>query len=53
MKHANLSENVGANQNELYPNITLNEDVSLLDLSVQGTRIDFETSIIYYRLFSP
>ena len=36
VKHANLAEHEGANQNELYPNITLKEDTSLLELAVKG-----------------
>lgn len=36
VKHANVGQIIGANENETYPNITLREDISLLDLSVGG-----------------
>lgn len=36
VKHANVDKIVGANQNSAYPNITLREEVSLLDLAVSG-----------------
>lgn len=36
VKHANVGQIIGANQNEEYPNITLREDISLLDLAVGG-----------------
>jgi hypothetical protein len=36
VKHANVDHLVGANENSTYPNITLREDVNLLDLSVNG-----------------
>ena len=36
MKHANLDQIGGANENSAYPNVTLKEDASLLDLAVGG-----------------
>jgi hypothetical protein len=37
VKHANVNQIIGANENATYPNITLREDVSLLDLAVGGS----------------
>jgi hypothetical protein len=36
VKHANVDQIIGANENTVYPNITLKEDVNLLDLAVNG-----------------
>ncbi len=36
VKHANVDQIVGANENTTYPNITLRQDISLLDLAVSG-----------------
>lgn len=51
MKHANVDQIVGANANETYPNITLREDISLLDLAVSGlfiSIIDFNSNILVH-----
>ena len=36
VKHANVDQIKGANQNNTYPNIILKQDVNLLDLAVSG-----------------
>ena len=36
VKHANVDQIAGANANSAYPNITLKEDVNLLDLAING-----------------
>ncbi|CAF3330500.1 unnamed protein product [Rotaria sp. Silwood1] len=36
VKHANVDQIAGANENSTYPNITLKQDVSLIDLAVNG-----------------
>jgi hypothetical protein len=36
VKHSNVDQIIGANENSTYPNITLREEVNLLDLSVSG-----------------
>ena len=37
VKHSNVHQIIGANESETYPNITLREDISLLDLAVGGS----------------
>ncbi len=36
VKHANVDLIIGANENTTYPNITLRQEISLLDLAVNG-----------------
>ncbi|CAF2892388.1 unnamed protein product [Rotaria sp. Silwood2] len=36
VKHANVAQIAGANENSTYPNIILKQDVSLIDLAVNG-----------------
>jgi hypothetical protein len=36
VKHTNVDQIIGANENSTYPNITLRQEISLLDLAVTG-----------------